>query len=42
MNKNKKVLANVMKIQIVVPKTPSILKNSEMNMDGIGRFQPPK
>lgn len=45
MNKNKKVLANVMKIPIVVPKTASTLfisKNSEMNMYGIERFQPPK
>lgn len=43
MNKNKKVLANVMKISSVVPKTPSALfisKNSDMY--GIEKFQPPK
>lgn len=47
MNRNKYALANVIKIPIVVPKTPptsipNIPKSSGINMYGIERFQPPK
>jgi len=45
MNKNEKVLANVITILTIVPKTLPLLvmsKSSGTNMYGIERIQPPK
>ncbi|KAJ6793334.1 NADH dehydrogenase subunit I [Iris pallida] len=45
MKRKKKALANVIKIPIVIPKTPAILfipKSSGMDIYGIDKFHPPK